>query len=302
MNGLMRQGYTPEAAGDLMNHYQFDYNDFTGFEKNWAKPLMPFYGFMRKNIPLQLETLATRPGVIASQYKPFFQQGPGGPGYIPQYLNSGATIPLGQEQDGKQQFVSKLGLPAEEAFEKFHLGGGPGENIRDTALDFAGQLNPLVKAPLEQLSDIQFHTQRKLSDLKPQQSVGAIGRLFGDDNPQLLSQMVANSPLARFASSADLAMDPRKSWWQKALNLASGVKVTDVDVDKQRAVDTRVALEKILQGHPEISQHLDFYVKPQNQAQITPEDIELMRKYTEITNQAKKFAAQQRKQVGISTP
>ena len=82
--------------------------------------------------------------------------------------------------------------------------------------------NPLLKMPAEQLSDIQFHTQRKLSDLSPQGTVGALGRMFGDDSPQLLSQIVANSPLTRFVSSADQLVDPRKTWYQKAANLLSG--------------------------------------------------------------------------------
>ena len=163
----------------------------------------------------------------------------------------------------------------------------------------AGQsVNPLIKALLEQLSNIQFHTQRNLSDLKAPQSVSALGRLFGDDNPQLLGHVVANSPLTRFATSADKLMDPRKEWWQKALNLLSGARVTDVDLDKQRAIETRSALENILKGHPDISQYTDFYVKPQDAGRLTPEEIMLMREYSTIQDQARPYAKQQ-KQIGV---
>jgi hypothetical protein len=59
----------------------------------------------------------------------------------------------------------------------------------------------------------------------------------------LLGQIMATSPMTRFFTSADKLTDPRKAWWQKVLNPLSGVRVTDVDVDKQRAVETRAALE-----------------------------------------------------------
>jgi hypothetical protein len=59
----------------------------------------------------------------------------------------------------------------------------------------------------------------------------------------LLGQIMATSPMTRFFTSADKLTDPCKAWWQKVLNPLSGVRVTDVDVDKQRAVETRAALE-----------------------------------------------------------
>ena len=108
---------------------------------------------------------------------------------------------------------------------------------------------------------------------------------------------MANSPLTRFVSSADKLLDPRKSLAQKAANLATGVKVTDVDVDKQRAIDTRNALEQILATHPNLSRYSSFYVKPENASSLTPEEIRLMRLYSEQQAAAKAYAASQR--VGI---
>ena len=52
--------------------------------------------------------------------------------------------------------------------------------------------------------------------------------------------------LSKFFTSADKLTDPRKAWLQKAANLLSNVLVTDVDTDKQWAVETRAALEDIL--------------------------------------------------------
>ena len=45
-----------------------------------------------------------------------------------------------------------------------------------------------------------------------------------------------------------------------------------------------------MQGHPTLSQFTNFYVKPEDLANLTHEEIEMMRKLTEPQNQARKFA------------
>lgn len=287
-NKMAKGGSSGQVAGDAVNKLHFDYDALTGFEKNVMRRVMPFYTYARKNLPLQVDTALHTPGVLQAQTKPFNQPKPGAAQYVPTYLNSGVAIPIGNEQDGKQQFVSKLGLPAEEAFEKLHFQNGL-PDVGRTAMSYMGGMNPLVKAPLEQLFNTQFHTGRKLSDLKAPGTASAIGGLFGEDNPQLLGQIMSNSPLTRFFSSADKIGDPRKSWAQKALNLGTGVKVTDVDMDKQRAIDTRQAFQGIMDRHPNFSQFTSFRVKPEDAAKLTPEEIELMRGYTQQQGMAREY-------------
>ena len=53
-----------------------------------------------------------------------------------------------------------------------------------------------------------------------------------------------------------------------------------MDVEKQRAVETRAALEEMMAGHPALSQYTSFYVKPEDASRLTPEDIVMMRMYT----------------------
>jgi hypothetical protein len=93
---------------------------------------------------------------------------------------------------------------------------------------------------------------------------------------------VNNGAMTRFFTAADNLTDPRKAVWQKALNLLTGVRVTDVDVEKQRDVETRAALEAMMAGHPDISRYSELYVKPEDQAKLTPDEIFIMRKYTEL--------------------
>lgn len=298
-NSQLRKGVAPEMAGDLVNKTHFNYDELSGFEKNVMRRVVPFYTYMRKNLPMQIGNAIHRPGAINAQYKPFRQQTPGEDGYVPGYLASGVAVPTGHESpDGNRQYISKLGLPAEEAFERLHFRNGL-PDVGATVMDYMGGMNPLIKAPLEQLFDKQFHTQRNLSDLKPTGTSAAIGHLFGEDNPQLLGQAMSNSPLTRFFSTADKLTDPRKAWYQKLANLGTGVRVTDVDVNKQRAVETRDALQKLMAGHPALSKYTNFYVKPEDASNLTPEEVELMRAYSTIQDQAKAYNKEQRGRIGI---
>ena len=50
-----------EQAVNVVNKFLFDYSDLTDFEHKVMKRAIPFYTFMRKNAPLQLEQILTNP-------------------------------------------------------------------------------------------------------------------------------------------------------------------------------------------------------------------------------------------------
>jgi hypothetical protein len=104
--------------------------------------------------------------------------------------------------------------------------------------------------------------------------------------------------VARF-TSADKLLDSRKSLGQNLLNLGTGLRVTGVDTDKQRAVETRAALEEIMAGHLNLSRYTSFYVKPEDAASLTPKEILLMRKYSELQDSARKYAQAKREPIGV---
>ena len=43
-------------------------------------------------------------------------------------------------------------------------------------------------------------------------------------------------------------------------------------------------LERMMQGHPNLSQFTNFYVKPEDVSKLTPEDIQLMREYSTLAD------------------
>ena len=50
-----------EQAVNVVNKFLFDYSDLTDFEHKVMKRAIPFYTFMRKNAPMQLEQIFTNP-------------------------------------------------------------------------------------------------------------------------------------------------------------------------------------------------------------------------------------------------
>jgi hypothetical protein len=214
--------------------------------------------------------------------------------FVPRHLASGAAIPIGGESpEGNQEFLSQLGLPIEEFADRFKFDQGA-PDLRNTAGAFAGAMNPILKGPLEWLFNHQLYSGRKLSDLRPQGVTGTIGELLGEDSQNIFAQGLANSPLTRIASTIDKIADPRKAWWGKMLNLGTGLRVTDVDMPKMRAIETRRALEELLKKNPQISQYTNFYVKPEDQPQLTPADTQRMQLLGRLQSNAQQHAKEQR--------
>lgn len=73
----------------------FDYSELTEFEKKVMKNIIPFYTFMRKNLPRQLETLLENPTRIA----------------LPEKLSQAATEPLPEGAPDYQQEAGARALP-----------------------------------------------------------------------------------------------------------------------------------------------------------------------------------------------
>ena len=165
-NGMVRQGATPEQAAAAIRKYHFDYSPegLTNFERNIMRRAMPFYRFSRGNLPLQAESIATRPGAFSTPFKPT-QVDRDQQEYVPDYLAGGFAMPLGPEENGSRRFLSSLGLPQEEALKELQLWNGH-PDLATTAQRYAGNLNPLLKGPAEYVTGKQFYSGRNLSDLR----------------------------------------------------------------------------------------------------------------------------------------
>ena len=127
------RGMSIREAADIVDKIQFNYSDLTRFEAKHMKRFVPFYTWMRKNIPLTAETMLNKPGRYANIEKVLraFRQ---------------------EETESQKKYKPKY------MEDSLHLGGGkylnlnlPGNDLKDATnlRDLASGVNPLLKVPVE---------------------------------------------------------------------------------------------------------------------------------------------------------
>lgn len=249
-----RQGYTPEMAAMETKASHYDYSSLTGFERNTMRRLIPFYNWMQNNVPFMVQQLAKEPGgKLATVIKAAGEARGSEPGFLPSYLGQGLALPLGAPQEGTTRFLSHTGLP----FEDFAQGLG--------VQGLLGSLNPMLKAPAELATGRQFFTGRDLADLHTM-----TGGTLGD-------QLLMNSPLSRFATTGRTLADERKGMLSKAVNLFTGSHLTDVDMQKARDIAVREMIDQATRGDRNVGRFERLYVRPENLANLSPEELLLLR-------------------------
>ena len=286
----MGQGYSPEMAAELMKKAHFDYSmrGATSTERNYIKKLFPFWTFMSRNLPYQVGKAAHNPGLISNQLKMLTNSNP--QQFIPEYLQSGVAKPLGPEVDGKQQFLGQVGLPIEEAFERWAMKNGR-PDVAKTAMRYMAGMNPLLAGPLQWITDKQFYSGRNISDLKA--PIG-LDRYFDPETASGIASAIGMSPLSRVVSMAAKPFDQRKTWGQTALNMLTGLRVTDVDLSKLRAVETRDKLAAAMKHSPHLANYTEIYPRAGMKDQLTPEEITNLREMAYLQDQARKYMATQK--------
>ncbi len=266
------------------------------FEKNVMKRLIPFYSYSRFNLPLQVDQLFNNPKLMSAQLRAFntFRDRE----YTPSYVGEGASFKIGKPVQGNQLYLTQLGLPIEEALGRLKM-GDYFPDVWETLSRNVAMSTPLIKYPLEAITGKQLSTGRQLSDLKP----GGLGSLYGNLDEvysQPITQLLANSPFARFATTIDKISDTRKSIPTRLANVLTGVKFTTVDLERARAIDTRRALEALLKAAPKVAEFGEFYVPPEQRAGLSPDLVELLRLFATMKQRARKAAAERRFMEGLS--
>jgi hypothetical protein len=276
------QGFSPQAAADAVNRYHFDYSPsaFTPTEK-MIKRAVPFFSFASRNLPMVLEDALTRPGKMASALRGA-NIGRNSDQFTPEYIQEKAGIPLEGAPPGYQRYLSSFGLPMEEpAIEALGnlLSGHLGRGIEQVL----GQTSPMIKAPVEWATGRQLMSGRQLEDLRPTLA-GRLGGILPEDSEtaKALTQLISNLPTSRAASTFEQFMDERKSWPQTALNLGTGIKLTDVDTEKARRRDAQDTIEELLKsgGHAKTFNRL--YVPADQQQNLSGGEGKLLQLYNQL--------------------
>ena len=145
----MVDGMSGAEAAQNVKKYLFDYSELTDFEKNVMRNIIPFYSWLRKNIPLQFQSLIERPAKYANVAKLYSELGdmslethgddPPTPDYFMESLN--VRLP---ENLGNQPTYIMPDLP----FIDFETADG--------ILDYdkwIGMAHPVVKMGIEQFTN-----------------------------------------------------------------------------------------------------------------------------------------------------
>ena len=258
---LTKQGYDPTIAAAKTRALHVDFSNLSGFEKAAMRRLVPFYSFSRGMLPEVLKELIERPGGYSGQLAQattILQDDD--TAFLPEHLRGGIGLPIGAEVDGNQKYLTNLDLPIEGIFEPLHSGPNAFTKTGEALL---GMTNPLFKGPLEAATGRSFFHGRDLRDL------------YSPTGSSLADQLIGNSPLSRVRSTISTLADDRKSLFDKAVNLGTGIRLSDVDIAKQREIQSRELLQDDLRGEEGIGVFDNLYVRP---------DVELS------PEQAKKYA------------
>jgi hypothetical protein len=142
MAGFLQQletGKSLKDAAKFVRKYYFDYRDLTQFEKTVMKRVIPFYTWMRKNIPLQISELLQNPKKfrpIQSAADALNQEGVEEWQNKPQYIKELAAMML-----GGTGYMFSPGLPYQDLA---RLG-----SLEQTAQDLLSSVNPIFRVPIE---------------------------------------------------------------------------------------------------------------------------------------------------------
>jgi len=168
------QDYAQAAA--TTKKFLFDYFDLTAFEKKVMRRIIPFYTWMRKNIPLQLKSLITDPRIFArlNDIQNAIAGGPIDWEEKPDYIQDMMAI----QPMGSDKYFSNT-LPWQD------LTRIPtGINSRSLS-DLLSSVNPLIRAPIESVTNTNWWTGRPLEDYAGEQTdipvLTTLLRLLGSD-------------------------------------------------------------------------------------------------------------------------
>lgn len=180
---------------------------------------------------------------------------------LPSKFGSGLALPIGDESGGMRNYLTSLGLPFEDVLRMLPAGPKP---IQKTLEELLSNLNPMLKAPLEYASGKQFYGGRELSDRGARTGSAALDELIGA------------TPASRIVSTGS-SLASGDDATSKLLNLLSGARVQNIDVNKERKFATRDLIQQLMDSDASFKKSTDYFVKREDQGNLTPDQLALLK-------------------------
>jgi len=149
----IRNGGSVDEAAARISRIHFDYTNISDFDRS-AKRIIPFYTFMRYNLPMQVQMMWSKPKAYAI-YMNFVRNFKGEDNEIVPSSMSGTEM-------FKAPFGSDLYVNADLGFSRIE---SDLKMIADP-LKFVGSTSPLLKVPIELWADKQFYENIPLDSNK----------------------------------------------------------------------------------------------------------------------------------------
>ena len=220
------------TAIDRTTKALFDYSDLTDFEQNVMKRVIPFYTFMRNNIPLQLENMANSP----AKYQRMLD-----------FYNSAEDLNSEREQKLKPSYLDGMLSIGNNRFLNLPNPVFELESLINPK-DFVQGLNPMIKTPIELLMNKQMYSGYDISKY---------------DKTGEKVKYAVDSVLPVFNQVSNALSDAKKGDYVKLINFL-GVPVKDFDLnqaEKQTMYEYVDQLEnqyyELLEKYPELKDKLE---------------------------------------------
>jgi hypothetical protein len=308
----IRKGNSPAEARRLADLTQVNYKPeaFTDVERDVLKRIFPFYSYTKGITPYIADQVVNHPSGGMGQAIRATNRGtePKEDMFTPDYLRQSASIPLpggfplvGLSADSPlQRFITNLDAPYEgpvnlgtpgignTAYEKLVSG------LQKTGLNVLGQMNPLLKGPLEGLTNRQFYSGRQLSDLYSmlEQTMGAPGRTA--------EQVLVNLPggsrvLGTTRQLTDQRLSPQERAVKFLVNALTGVKFQDVDEERTKQLAARDALNVLLSSTPGVRTYENITVPKEDLPNLPEAQKKMYLLYKIIQTEAARKAREKKK-------
>ncbi len=153
-NDRIMKGDTVQGAREWVSEFQFQYSkeSFTPFERDYMKRAVPFYAWMRGNVPLMGKQLVKSPGKFA-QFGKVTDAAVGGQ-ELPQYTEGALTWMWPEDKDTGT--FNYMRTPATDL-----------DAINDPLWYFFGATTPFAKYPLEKGLGFNTYTGKDFDPDKP---------------------------------------------------------------------------------------------------------------------------------------
>lgn len=219
-----------QKAGNVVRKWHPDGSDLGTTEKKYARRVILFYSWMRKAIPLTIESAVYHPGKVLAYPKAYYAiakangidlNGFGDPyptdQIFPDWITSNITGPLfGSASNG--YFSVSPGIPTNDIANQF------GTNPKSAAMQLLGSVNPALRVPIETVYGHQAATGSAIKDKSDyvDQQVPFLSTLSS------LTNQSASSGFTQPVHSVASGKEPGGFDWTAFANWLSGAGINNI--------------------------------------------------------------------------